>query len=366
MQYIRVKKESKNMHIIIPALISGIVLYLLKGTSCIYDLVFCIFILLFTNKKEEESINYAAYKSSARKMIYLMVAMGIFLPLADVKLSSAVLKFYILFLVLVTILLREVRAYSYNITNKRTMMANIGIIITTSILSTDIIFSFVEKIVFLILKGVGTVLDFLLTIILRVLDKPLGYLGSFVFNLAAKLLKSEKNTNADDVTTPALQNINLKEFKGLQMPLWLKFSLEFLIFIIILYVIFKCYRITRKGDDGLDNSFTEEREKILKEKTVKENSIIQRIANLFRTNDSKTQIFNVYRKFEQRANTKNIFKPYFTASQLKGVSKAYVNDGKSLDSITEIYNEAKFSSHEINTSMVQNIKQDYENIKKEI
>ena len=60
---------------------------------------------------------------------------------------------------------------------------------------------------------------------------------------------------------------------------------------------------------------------------------------------------------------KAIFKPYMTATQLGEQAVELVDKEDALNSLRDIYNEAKFSKHHIESSKVEEIKKQYDKVK---
>jgi len=112
-----------------------------------------------------------------------------------------------------------------------------------------------------------------------------------------------------------------------------------------------------------------QKEKILREKKNKNNkegNFSKFIKNFIGKPDVKTQILNVYLKFEKKMSDKEIYKSHMTAGQLSSVAKTKIADKEAINSITRIYNEAKFSNHQISEKNAEIIKLNYENIRKKV
>lgn len=134
------------------------------------------------------------------------------------------------------------------------------------------------------------------------------------------------------------------------------------IILLIVKFILKLINRTKRMREGVE----EIREKIDAPKIKKRDGKIKRIfKKLFIENLSiNMRIFEIFKEFQIKTEDKKIFKTYMTATQLKEVTKIHIEKSNELDEVAEIYNEAKFSDHEMKEEQYIKIKDNYNEIKK--
>ena len=157
----------------------------------------------------------------------------------------------------------------------------------------------------------------------------------------------------------------MTEYKGIELPPMLILAFKILILILILYIIYKFLSRFRSKTKKY-NGFVEEKERIVRKKN-KKHWVKDLFGKIFQGGGSnRDKILYTYKGFEKITEEADIYKPYMTATQLKNVTKINVDNFDNLDEMTEVYNEAKFSIHDMTEEQVEQVKKGHNNIKKQL
>jgi hypothetical protein len=365
LQFIMKKFESKNWPKLFAVLVGALLtLAVSRGMYFILNSIFIIFILYITDTIEHEDINYDAYKARGKSGLILILFLGALLPLLDISLSKSILKFYIMYLISNIIVMREARSYYYKIRNPRSLIVNVLISLSILGLSVDIISERLLGLIKYVMKIAGILINTVIDFIGLLLAKPLLFCIS--------KLKELLTSGMDIIKIPESPSGDPKNIAN-QIPwedtgslLWLYTVTRIVVIIAILIAVFVIISrfVSVYGNKNTD--LDEQREKIKRERTKKESFINRLIKNLIRPGDLRSQILNVYKKFEEKTFDKGIFKRHMTAKQLENITKAYMQDSEGLSGLTSIYNEAKFSKHELEEEKLKVIKEDFNKVKKQL
>ncbi|MFD3155716.1 hypothetical protein ACFIJ5_02460 [Haloimpatiens sp. FM7330] len=354
MQYLNFKTENKLISIIIPsALAIPILFFSYRGNGLILNLIFNIIVLIFLYKIEEDLVDYLMAKEMVKKCILILIVIGAIGLISGFNLTKSSFRFYLMYIIAALIFLREIRKYSYNIMNKKSIIVNILISVGIFLLSSDGIFNIFIKLISNVKHGFDFLVEKLIWGMVYVLEKPMMFfiekLKSLRSPIVGKILKASK-TKAKTKTKTIIHNN-----QSTSIPEWMFILIKILFAIFIVWVVFKIIRnisslMSKNNENAL--VISEEKEKIESKKGKKK--FTKKIVNMFRNQTAKEKILNIYRQFQIRTKEKDIFRYYMTASQLKNATKVNINTkedvNKDLESLTNIYNETKFSVHEINSS----------------
>lgn len=330
-----------------------------KGHGFIYNGLFIIFTVMAARASEAEDINYDAYKGRGRQALLVILAMGAFLPFINIYLSGRILKFYIMFLISLILVMREARSYTYKMKDKKSFITNIMLCVFILILSFDKVFNLLSSLIKAAFHFINLGLTRFIDLIGIIIAKPMNFIMEY---LKPVMNKASKNLNIK-ITDDVIKNNKVKPPNPIIFPDWVKTSLKILIAAVIFFIVYKMILKYKYNGDGNSKDIEEEREKIRKSTKVKKNLFEKFFKDVFVKRELKNQILYVYRKFEEKTYAKGIFKKHMTASQLKNVSKAYLESHENINSITNIYNEAKFSSHDSEEEKVKTMKESYKKIK---
>lgn len=368
LQLIMNRYEDKAWLKALPAL-AGIALTftISRGMHFILNSVFIVFILYVTNKMENEDVNYDAYKARAKNTLILILFMGALLPLVDIALSKSILKFYIMYLISNVVVMREARSYYYKVRNPRSFTFNVFISVAILALSIDIVFEKLLIVIKYIMSIIGAAATALIDLIGLILAKPLLY---GIAKLKARLLKTMGDSNISDMLNMQARKKGDAAFEvaweDSTAQMWLYNVARIVVIIVVLIAVFAIVSKFVSLYGNKETALEEKREKIKREKSSRRSAITRFIKNLIKPGTIREQILNVYKKFEEKTFEKGIFKRPMTAKQLENITKAYVENTNGLNLMTDIYNKAKFSTHEVSESELKDIKESFDKVKKQL
>jgi hypothetical protein len=362
--YLHVKDKNKNTTLIVSFFISAILNYIFNGTNSLINITSIIFLLYTNIKWLQEGNDYSVCNERVKKSIYLIIILGAVLIFFDYSnfdkyLTSLVIRFYIFFLVTSIILLREARAQQYGIKDVNNLRNNAIICGVIILMSIDNVFKIFVKIMSILLNYITLGLDIIITKLFYFVYLSLDSITNFIIVKVASLGNR----------SPVVQAAKSEQVKAniIKYPEWLSVTLKIFVLLSIIFVIYKLLTHSKSFSLNYNNSDTEERENLFSEKKKSKNYFKEIYTNIFKSKNAKERILGIYKKFEKRALEKDIFKPHMSASQLRNVAKIYVTENiNELDIITDIYNEAKFSNHDIAVKKAVEIKNSYDNVKQKL
>lgn len=352
---------------VISFIIAAAILFLMYGrASLIINALYLVFIIFMTDRNETEDINYELYKQRAEQAIACLVLVGLIFIFVKLPMQQYILKFYLIFLISVSILMREGRNYYYRIRNKRSYITNFAVAVGIVFLSLDKVFNIVVIILGFIAGLFNRLADKLLELLAFIIQKPLvaaiNFLGKRMLNKQDLFNNIMSNKNSQQLAN----KVQDKTAENFTLPHWIIDSLRLGILLLIIFIVYKAaaaYK-TKVNSRSLDS--VEERIKLTTEKVNNENPFKRAVKNILFFGELKDQAIHVYRKFQIRTNQKGIFKTYMTAKQLENVTKAFIDNPEGMDDLTKIYNEAKFSNHSLTKDQLDTIKNSYNKIKKQL
>jgi len=361
------KKYKFVLQIVISLVACAVLMIIFNIGNIIFSIVFIIVSICISYGYEDEVIDYYTYRDRVQKGLILFVFLGVIISFTDKCMSILLSKYYIFIIVTAVLLLRESRRYSFKIRNKRSYFYNIVIAITIVLFSINKVFLRFKEIFHWIFSEINKLFQIFVNIIvlflMKILEKPFLYLKNFIVahmnentqNVLDNLIKGDNTINS---------NIE-KDYISTIGTTALYIAIKILLISLVIFAIYKIV-IGRKSTEYIPFEIsTEEKEKIINRKRK---SIFGNLARkILKGNGSiNEQILYVYKKFQIMTLDKNIFKPHMNATQLSNVTKLYVDDVEDLDSISQIYNEAKFSQHDMKNDDLKIMKQNYKNIERQL
>lgn len=374
MQYLNAKNANRNIVIIVPAAVVAVVAYFIKGNGLWLDTVVLVLIMLLFYKIEDEDVNYYVYRARIKQMVYVMIALGILLPMINMEISKSILRYYIIFLISTVLVQREARAFSYKLKARKRLVFNITIILAMMALSMEKVFRALIAFLKILYIPINYVLEKIIYAIAFLIIRPLEGFIEYLRKLIEEMMKKKAGNSEGALIQPGKNQVLIKN-QGGNLPAWVDSAMKVIVLLILIFIVFKLFQKHRlKGDKS--EIAIQSREKIERVKT-KERKISSIIKDLFRLSDNRAKILNVFRKLEKVTFEKEIFKEHMTATQLANVTKVFTDlkeveakRGSSLchplDEMKIIYNEAKFSNHDMEDEKVAAIKEKYEKVKKNI
>jgi len=363
-QYINSKILKKIFVILVPLGLSVLVsLIFFKGQTILINTIFLLFMILIVYAMEDAPIDHSQYKEDITKSLVVLVFIWFISFALGSDFVNAMYKFHILYIIMIIILMRETRRYVYDVKNNNSRVTNVIIGISVLALSLD----YANKIIAEVLDMLMKLASFILVIITSVLTKIFGGLvGAVSEKLRELILKRKAFVPGQRVIDGELKKQPpVTEYKGIELPPMIIIAFKILILLLIFYMVYKFLSRFRSKTKKY-NGFVEEKERIVKKKK-KKHWVKDLLGKIFQGGGSnREKILYTYKGFEKITEEADIYKPYMTATQLKNVTKINVDNVDNLDVMTEVYNEAKFSKHEMTAEQVEQVKKGHNNIKKQL
>ncbi|MCB2290216.1 hypothetical protein LGK97_10595 [Clostridium sp. CS001] len=390
MQCIYIKKSNKYISIILPIIVSMPFMWILfDGLGILLNLVFVIVSLFANLAMEVLPVNYEEYKSKAKLGAVIIGIVSIMSFWLEKSIVDYLFRFFVNYIIVTAILLRESRAYYYKVTKTirntektkevetiKGLVINIlfkyGIVLVSTImLTTD---WFLKKSLN-VLNGLNKFMDVVTDNILDLIIKIVGPIVDFIVDILRRLsikmgisIGFERFSKGFNEVNP--QRLDKNGATISDNMLW-KSALKIIILcIIILFIVDVVKKM--KFMKVKDEQYTEEKEKINKgDKDLKNHkhrkNVLSILKNAFRMNNTiKEKILNAYRDFEIITKKDEIYNPSMTATQLKNKTKVRMENHNYLDEMTDIYNEVKFSNYESNEEQLDLVKKSLDNVKKQL
>jgi len=362
MQYLIYKRVNKYLSLVIPLIISILILhFILKDSLIIVNLIFVVATMIFNLTIENDTVNYYQYKRTLTNGLYLIIPIGIIGIMFRSELIIYLFRAYMFYLILTIITFRESLRYMYNIRNKSSIYVNLGIVLGIIALCQEYAFNAFNKIIIWIFGLISFVGDLILTVIVKILEKPMQFI---VDSLKKAMMK---NQHLEEMLDRIGDKSEVREFiygeSTLKYPIWIKIVLLIIVFY-LLYKIVSKIAIGVKVNENYEECVESINEKSHKKKPSYISKFIKKIFR--KKGDIREEILYNYKNFEEITEKADIYKTYMTATQLKNVTKVKIDNVDGLEDMTNIYNKAKFSTQELNEENLQQVKNSYENIKKQI
>lgn len=332
----------------------GIVEFMISSEPlfAILNIIFAGMIMLQLLKEEPSDINYEEYKRLFIRGVYYIFAVAIMYSIIMAglgKVQSGIFVGVLAYMILCVIALREAMGYEYRIKRSRgSKIINYLLGIFGILLTQDFVYN---KLIFLaqtITSWMNYCIAFIIDILLSILKYPLTLIFNFLEKILVDLLNPQMIDKLED-----MNKVEPSETKEIIEIFSKDYSLIFniikmIILAVAIYIIYKSVsKIYFTINKNKNEEYTEIVESI-KQSRNREKKLRSRIKRLFRRRGSyRDEIIYKYGELVELAGEKDIFKGYMTPTQLKQVIKLKVNFSEGIDEITDIYNEAKFSTHEM-------------------
>lgn len=358
-------KELKNIIIVIVPLGLSIVpsFMFFKGQNLFINTTFLLFMILVTYSMDKSPIEYSKYKEDINKSMIVLLISWIISFTLGIEFVNNIYKFHILYIIMIIILMRESRRYVYDVKGKNSIVTNIVIAVAVLTLSLDYASKIVGELLNLLMKLASFILLIITNILVKIFGGPLGAISDKLKELIIK--RKVFNIGESVIDKKFTEEPIFKEYKGIEVPPVIILAFKIMILLVILYIIYKF--ISRfKSEAKIYNGFVEEKEKIAR-KGSKKHWVRDLFGKVFYAGGSnRDKILSTYKGFEKITEEVDIYKPYMTATQLKNVTKISVDNFENLEEMTQIYNEAKFSTHDMTQMQVEQVKKGHNNVKKQL
>lgn len=353
MSYMINKGKNKWVSIILPMI--PVIIYELSINSVEVALITILFIfflnIVFTDKYNNV-ISYEWYKIVLNTCIYVIFIFSAIAIFFNSEATIALYRYIIIYFILMFICLREALGYSYHIKkNKRLRITNFILAVICGLLTTETIYNYMKYIVLNIVNFFKVTLDKVLDLMTFILGKPLEALYNFLKSIMVYELKLDEGASAQKFES-AKEMIKVNPIFSFIINQAFKIIFFAVIIIIVIKVI---KRINAFDAEPIEEDYIEVTEDI----EINENKEKLKNINKFlrKRGDTRSEVIYLYERFVTFGNKKGIFKKYMTPKQIENIVKLSSEDTSDFKEATNIYNEAKFSTHKIHEESEKNIKE---------
>ncbi|MGH4122928.1 MAG: hypothetical protein ACREV6_08370 [Clostridium sp.] len=334
-----------------------------KGQIIFINTIFLLFMALITYSLEDNPIDYSQYKEDITKSMVVLIAIWVFSFILGTDFVNAMYRFHVLYIIMIIILMRETRRYVYAVKSNTTMVTNIIIGISVLTLSLDYASKIISGLLDMIMHLANYILFIIVSLLIKIFGGPISWLSE---KLRGFFIKCQRVAGSADTSKTNLKKQPiLTKYESIEISPVLIIIFKILILLLILYVIYK-FLSRFRNKTKICNEFVEEKERIVSKKK-KKHWVKDLLRKIFQGGQSnRDKILYTYKGFENITEEADIYKTYMTATQLKNVTKIKVDNLDSLDEMTSVYNEAKFSVHPMTQENVAMVKKGHSDIKKKI
>ncbi len=367
MQILEYRNANRYAIILFPLFMSFLGFFLLHGREDFipYSVLGLITTLSLPRYDAESISSYKYILNNLKISLFMLIGSLVLYLKVDKLYGDTLLRYYIAFLVIGIITLREGRKFDYDIKRKRQDdIANFSILIAVIIISSNFVYNICKTIFLSIFKVIGFTSEKILVGFVYIISAPLNAIINYIQNLL------ERNAGNPNVQISDKKDglEELKEIVNDQQVSYIIIEniIKIIIIIGILYLIYFVIKKYRYGKVIKEEGIVEIREKISVENPPKKKTVKDKLKDIIRTKTLNEKILNIYKDFEKATFKKGWFKPYMTPRQLYKITRIHIEEKKKIKYITKMYNEAKFSSHEISEDEFRKYKEYYGDIKNKI
>jgi uncharacterized membrane protein len=371
MQFIYVKYKEKKWYRVISAAIPSIlcipIIWFMYGNYFfIFNYAYIIGIIITAQKLEKEPVDYNFYKESTKKVFVFFVIFGILSLVVDKVIAEGLYRYYVFLILTRVLLLRESRRFVFKIRDKKSRVYNFFISAAIILMSFNNGYLLIKKVFSRIFNIFNYLAEKIFAFILTIIFLPFSGENDEI-NIDLGIENDSIFYKIHKINSSEFEKVKVESIPGSDITV-ITNVFKVLLFIFIVIIIYNILKKVKTKYNNYNESVIEEKEKIEKYSLKNDdNSFKKLIKRIFlRKKNLNEHILYIYGEFEKKTYEKEIFKSYMTATQLSNVTKIYVDKFDELDSMRDIYNEAKFSKHEMSKEDLKKIKNNYENIKKEL
>ncbi len=330
-----------------------------------YSVLGLITVLALPRYDAESISSYKYILRNLKNSLFMLIGSLVLYLKVDKSFGNSLLRYYIAFLVIAIITLREGRKFEYDIKRKKEDdMVNFGILIAVIVISSNFVYNICKTIIFSILKLIAFMAEKILVGFVYIITVPLNALVNYIQNLL-KRNAGNPNVQISD------KKDGLEELKDIVNDQQVSYVIveniiKIIIIAAIIYLIYFVIKKYRYSKVIKEEGIVEVREKISVEKPAKKKTVKDKLKDIIGAKTLNEKILNIYKDFEKITFKKGWFKPYMTPRQLYKVTRIHIEEKKKIKYITKMYNEAKFSSHEISEDEFVKYKEYYGDIKDKI
>ncbi|SHK60225.1 hypothetical protein SAMN02745163_04109 [Clostridium cavendishii DSM 21758] len=310
--------------------------------------------ITFLIKTSYTYINRNYFEDNIKKIIYILLLSSILYLVVENEMIRHLGKFYFIFIFFSLILLRRARLYQYKLKDKNIYKKDIIAFLIVLILTIDRIYEVILELIGILLFKLNFVIDKILYVIV--------YIGQSIYDWFISIFGETHKPNYNLKRQPTGTSEEKKEIAKQSLDPTI---LKILFILILIFIIYKIVKFTGKKRLKLYDTEGEEEERERLEVSNKK-SILKNLQYKFLNYKNENKVIFIFYKVEKAFYKKNIFNKTMTATQMYKVGKNSISSKEELKLVANVYNEVKFSNHNIDARVVENVEKAYEKIKKEI
>lgn len=362
--YFQHKEKKKKIYIPILIVINSIMFYFIYyNDKFIYYSILGVLFIVLNVIWDADNVYTEYYRRIGKTMIAVLGLSIVFYIKIPKEYYSSLFRYYVMFMIVWIFLLRASRKFNYKIVNKDDNKVNVAILGMLLVLSTNLIFKILDlmKIVFdkaldilaIVLKPVFYVIAYIILFLKH-------YIGLFIRWIASLLKSPEK---AQEATEEITKMTKFADSEGsLNVEVMAVIFKVILIVILALLIFMAIKKVVKKNKNNEEKNYEEVREKI-ESKTSRK----KKYKELKVGKTSREKVLFTYRKILIKLDKRDIFRDYMTPTQIYRLAKVKRNiNGSEIDEITTKYEEAKYSTHDIEEKTAEEVKAKYESIKSKL
>lgn len=370
LNYLKYKEKSDKIKLIATLILIIPILFLLFSFSKALSVIpVMFFVCVYTIRKFDDLVLYENYSGIIKEKLIKILLLGMFtsvLYVGDVILGiQDLFRAYIVFLMISLIVLREGRNYSFSLQGKKSLITDGIILLLSFVMSIKSLFYLTLGALSFILRIIGEAIYYILSsIAIYILDPFVYKILMPLFRLISKLFKKKQgdvDPNMYKISGVNDKNLTIKNeiVSKLNINKYLNYTIGIIAVLILCYI---SYKIIKKQNikKAVKDGVIEERESIVIMETG-DKPFLKKLRNYI-TSDPKEKIFFQYQRILLASKKVGVFKNFMTPTALKNILKTFGNDGEKLENITTVYNEAKFSNHQVTLDKSKKMKENVDKV----
>lgn len=335
--------------------LGAIIINVLHGGDLIFRYVFLIIlhmIILLLNRCGE--MTREEVKAKVTNMIICIFISSFGFIDKNEKYFYLLGQLAITFFIIYIYLLRRIRDFYYRL-KKENRKQNIAYCIFILLLFIDS----TQKIFVMAFKVVVGIITFVLGEFLGIIAILIGPIMTKIYippELAELFFKLQQQTSGKEIIEKSGEEGG--NIFGTDIVRWIQLVSIIIIIILIYFIIKKIYFLLKSEESN--SGIRIEREKIKKKDNIRKDGKRKAPVTI------KEKILYSYREFLIKAKKKELYKEYMTGRQVQSrVGAEVCQVQEELKAMTSIYNEVKFSNHEVDEKKLKDFNENYDKVKKE-
>lgn len=369
--YILLKDKVKHIKVVtifLAIFMVGIFFYKFDMMSAIIYGIYSALIVWYAIDSGSSTVSYTESLTIAKGIIILSLVMLLLYFFRGEDYFNSVINYYFILIPLNIVILRISRAIGNQLEDKNMRRVNLVIIVAILILITDI----GQKIGAILFKGFTTTLSFVAEKFLFLLAAIFYYPAIFLsrgLEYLGKILKKGGEYQQQEIQQIGergdLEEI-LAKMANEESHIYSEQAINITKIIIVIIIVAIIFIILKKL---MSNKTEEGYEEIIEtiEDIQRRHAFRNKLKEFMNRDKSiRGRILFAYKRFITTCEMKGIYNEKFTATELSKEVDGKINSREELGEIRDIYNEAKYSNHDMEEYKAETIENDVAIINKKI